>query len=112
VTDASGVVVHRAAYQPYGADRQVAGSFAPKRQWNFKEKDADGYAHGLYDYGARMYNPATGRWLSPDTSTKDGLNRFAYVSNNPQRFVDPDGHEEHEAYIGPREPSFWEKHPF
>jgi RHS repeat-associated protein len=92
VTDASGAVVHRAAYMPYGADRAPTpvGTFTPKLQFNFKEKET---TTGLYDYGARMYNPATGRWLSADTDSKDGLNRYAYVSNNPLVHRDPTGHQ-------------------
>jgi hypothetical protein len=39
-----------------------------------------------------MYSPATGRWLSADTSMNDGLNRYAYVRNSPLRFSDPTGH--------------------
>src|SRR5262249_33536213 len=33
-----------------------------------------------------------------DTSTKDGLNRYAYVSNNPLTLIDPTGHQQ-----GPRD---------
>jgi RHS repeat-associated protein len=88
VTDANGTVVRRQAYMPYGEDRYVSGVFSPKYQFNFKEKESTGF----YDYGARLYNPATGRWLSADTMTVDGLNRYAYVSNNPLRYRDPTGH--------------------
>jgi RHS repeat-associated protein len=89
VTDATQAVVHRIAYMPYGADRGVAGgSFAPRYQFNFKEKEST----GLYDYGARLYDPATGRWLSADSSLQDGPNRYAYVSDNPLAYVDPTGH--------------------
>jgi RHS repeat-associated protein len=90
VTDAGGTVIRKQAYKPYGEDRFVSGSFAPKYQFNFKEKEASGF----YDYGARLYNPATGRWLSTDDFATDGLNRYAYVSNNPLRYTDPTGHEQ------------------
>src|SRR5262249_39267756 len=98
VTDANGCVAHRAAYMPYGSDRGglsyptgcESESFTPKYQFNFKEKEQDGT--GFYDYGARIFNPATGRWLSPDTGTNDGQNRYEYVSNNPLKYTDPTGH--------------------
>jgi RHS repeat-associated protein len=97
VTDASGSVVHRQAYKPYGEDRvaEPAGTFTVaaglRYQFNYKEKEQDG--SGFYDYGARLYNPATGRWLSADDQSNDGHNRYAYVQNNPLRYVDPTGHQ-------------------
>jgi RHS repeat-associated protein len=91
VTDSNGQVVRRASYKPYGEDRSVpVASFTPENQFNFKEKERDG--SGFYDYGAREYNPATGRFLSADSVDTDGLNRYAYVRNNPLRYADPTGH--------------------
>jgi len=90
VTDSAGNVIDRQAYMPYGEDRFVSGTFAPKYQFNFKERESTGF----YDYSARLYNPATGRWLSADSSASDGLNRYMYVSNNPLRYTDPTGHQQ------------------
>jgi RHS repeat-associated protein len=95
VTSESGTVLRKQSYMPYGEDRAVnPNNFDPKYQFNFKEKEASGF----YDYGARLYNPATGRWLSADTSTDDGLNRYAYVRNNPLLYVDPTGHQARRNY--------------
>jgi RHS repeat-associated protein len=88
ITNASGVEQRRQAYKPFGEDRFVSGGFTPKYQFNFKEKESTGF----YDYGARLYNPATGRWLSADSSTSDGTNRYVYSVNNPLKYVDPSGH--------------------
>jgi RHS repeat-associated protein len=95
-------VVRRQAYMPYGEDRpgSVSGTFTPKYQFNFKEKEE---STGFYDYGARLYNPATGRWLSADTSSTDGLNRYAYVSNSPINYVDPTGNFQELPRIVPKE---------
>jgi len=52
---------------------------------------------GLLYYGARFYDPAIGRFISADSITPggvQGLDRYAYVSNNPLRYVDPSGHVE------------------
>jgi RHS repeat-associated protein len=96
VTNAQGSVVHRQAYKPYGDDvvATAAGPFTPELQYNGMEKEKDGT--GYYDYGARLYNPAIGRFLSPD-SVDAGPNRYAYVSNNPLRYTDPTGHQQQES---------------
>ncbi|HEX8172022.1 MAG TPA: RHS repeat-associated core domain-containing protein [Thermoanaerobaculia bacterium] len=88
VTDKNGNVIRRVSYFPWGGDRGVEGTFVPKLQFNFKERDT---ATGFYDFGARLYNPQTGRWLSPDRDVSDGLNRYAYVRNNPWTRLDPGG---------------------
>jgi RHS repeat-associated protein len=88
MTDQAQSVARWIAYMPYGADRrEPGGSFTPRRQFNFKVKDATGF----YDYGARLYDPTVGRWLSADAIAADGPNRYTYVRNNPLRFVDPNG---------------------
>jgi len=52
---------------------------------------------GFYDYGARQYDPALGRFLQADTlvpnpGNPQSLNRYAYTLNNPLRYTDPSGH--------------------
>jgi RHS repeat-associated protein len=60
-----------------------------------------GFAGGLYDpdtklvrFGARDYDPQTGRWTSKDPSGFGGDegNLYAYCHNDPVNFVDPNGH--------------------
>jgi len=51
----------------------------------------------LYDYNARYYDLAIGRFIQPDPIVPEpgnpqGLNRYSYVNNNPVRYVDPTGH--------------------
>jgi hypothetical protein len=50
---------------------------------------------GLYFYNARWYDPSLGRFIQADTVTPPGvlgMDRYAYVSNNPIRYNDPTGH--------------------
>lgn len=47
---------------------------------------------GLHYNNARYYDPKVGRYISSDPiGLRGGLNTYAYVYNNPLRYVDPDG---------------------
>ena len=59
-----------------------------------------GFAGGLYDqdtklvrFGARDYNPSTGRWTAKDPIKFDGgdLNLYGYVLQDPINLADPSG---------------------
>lgn len=59
-----------------------------------------GFAGGLYDtdtglvrFGARDYDPATGRWTNKDPILFGGgqTNLYVYVGNDPVNFMDPSG---------------------
>ena len=54
-------------------------------------------------YGARYYAAEIGRFVQPDSMLPDiydpqQLNRYAYVRNNPLKYVDPSGLEPDENY--------------
>jgi RHS repeat-associated protein len=64
--------------------------------FNGKENDADVKGDGnQIDYGARIYDPRLGRWLSSDPMMKKypHLSPFHYGNNNPIITIDPDGKE-------------------
>jgi len=49
----------------------------------------------MYDFGARNYDPAIGRWMNidplADHSKQFGFSPYAYAANNPIFYVDPTG---------------------
>jgi RHS repeat-associated protein len=60
--------------------------------WGYRD---DGDA-GLFDVGARYYDPAVGRWTSADKWLGDlyrplSLNRYLYCEDEPVNRVDPSG---------------------
>ncbi len=51
----------------------------------------------LIDMRARWYDPAIGRFISPDPiipepTNPQSFNRYSYVYNNPIKYTDPSGH--------------------
>lgn len=85
----SGAVVRTYTYDPWGNTTTGAGTV------NSNIRFATGYSdpNGLTKFGARYYNPTTGRWTQQDPAGNiDGPNRYLYVNNNPTNATDPTGY--------------------
>ena len=63
-----------------------------KYQYNGKEYNDD-FGLNWNDYGARMYDPAIGKWnaLDPMADAYHSMSPYHYAMNNPMRFIDPNG---------------------
>ena len=78
------------SYDPYGRTRTATGPNAASNAFR--------YAGGLYDsttgatkFGARYYDPNTGRFTQPDPSGQE-QNRYSYTADEPIDRSDPTGH--------------------
>ncbi|MFI0429208.1 SpvB/TcaC N-terminal domain-containing protein [Mariniflexile sp. HMF6888] len=87
-------VISYEEYHPYGttayqAKNAAIKSAAKRYRYTGMERDEE---TGLEYHSARYYLPWLGRWLSGDPiGIEDGINLFAYTSNNTLKFVDPSG---------------------
>jgi RHS repeat-associated protein len=118
VTDASGSVVQRFAYDPWGRKRDPGSwrnyTASEIEQQNFlfargytghEHLDAFGLINMLsvaksrseaFAGNGRMYDPLLGRMLSPDNyvqapDNSQNFNRYSYSMNNPLVYTDPSG---------------------
>ena len=92
VADANGTVEESNQYYPFGLNYANAGSNLQPYKYNGKELDSK---NGLnwYDYGARHYDAALGRWhvVDPLAEKYYSTSPYAYCLNNPVKYVDPTG---------------------
>ncbi len=88
LTDSTGTLVASNSYDSFG--NATNSSFSSRYQFTGREYDS---FTGLQYNRARWYDPAIGRFISEDPIEFRGgdLNLFAYVRNDPSRFIDPRG---------------------
>ncbi|WP_281323316.1 DUF6443 domain-containing protein [Flavobacterium aestivum] len=91
-------IIEESHYYPFGLKHQGYNSTvtstnpAQKRLFGGKELQ-DELGLNMYDYGARLYDPADCTWwgIDPLAEKFSSLSPYAYVANNPTNAIDPDG---------------------
>ena len=94
ITDATGSVIYTASYQPFGTSILETGN----SEYTYTGKSQDDSA--LYYYGARYYDSNLGRFTQIDPILNGEDSPYAYVDNNPLKYVDPTG-------ISPENPNIY-----
>ena len=92
------VCTPRQGYKAWGEKRfpdPLDGSPLPTTFRYTGQRESETF--GLYFYGARWYDPELLRWNQPDSiipnqSDPQDWDRYAYVRNNPIKYMDPYGH--------------------
>jgi RHS repeat-associated protein len=101
IADATGAVLERLNYDPWGKRRNADGTAAAcgtvsssaSRGFTGQEM-MDSVC--FINFNARVYDPSLGRFMSADPVTQSFfnlqlLNRYSYVGNNPLSLTDPSG---------------------
>jgi RHS repeat-associated protein len=114
--DSSRSVTASQRFTPWGEVRAPSGTMPTK--YSYTGQYSDSYINLLW-YGSREYDPAIGRFISPDTivpTSTQGVqawDRYGYVNNNPVTYNDPTGHEIPTplcifcSILGPNATDFW-----
>jgi len=81
-------------YYPFGL-AHVTDNLDKNNGKELQNENIAGKVFNNLDYGARFYDPTIARWnvIDPlaDHPKQVGVSPYAYATNNPIRYVDPDG---------------------
>jgi RHS repeat-associated protein len=91
-------IIEESNYYPFGMIQKgyntVVTSTNPAQDFKYNGKELqDELGLNLYDYHARLYDPALGRMIQIDPSAHkySPITPYNYTLNSPLNFVDPDG---------------------
>ncbi len=93
LSDGAGLTKVSYTLDPWGHIRSQLGTSVNRQIFTGQEHDEN---TGLIYFGARYYDPDTGRFISQDSylgepGTPPSLHRYLYAYSNPTVYIDPDG---------------------
>ena len=102
VDGSTGDVLETSDYLPFGKRWDFTGGQAaqtvtdPTNRWRFSGKETQSFynpAIPYNDFGARLHDPRTGRWLGVDPMAEkySWQSAYSYCSGSPVMYVDSDG---------------------
>ena len=108
IVNASGTVVERNDYYPFGTRTTFGTSYATlatnRQKFSGKEDQTTvaGSSLPYLDFGARMYDAKLVRWNTYDPMAEKyyGVNAYGYCLNNPIRYFDPTGQKPKDVIMG------------
>jgi RHS repeat-associated protein len=95
IASAGGSIVQSNHYYPFGMSF-AEGSATSQQPYKYNGKELDTERGlNLYDYSARLMDPALGRFnmVDPMAEKYYGISPYAYCADNPVKFIDPDGNQ-------------------
>ncbi|KRE95030.1 hypothetical protein ASG87_17290 [Frateuria sp. Soil773] len=98
VTGADGTLEAAYDYLPFGGLLSAQGAGAAEWPLRYAGKEWDAVT-GLYDFGARLYDPALMRFTAPDPA-RQYASPYVFASNNPLNLMDPSGNLSVWAQVG------------
>ena len=90
-------LVSAQGYEPFGSLLPGRNFSSNSYRHGFNGMEKDDEMHGAtgtsYDFGARLYDPRVGRWLSldPDRGRYPSHSPYSFAINSPMWVMDPDG---------------------
>jgi len=100
ISDSIGNIVQRVSFDAWGRRRNATDWSYNNINGNLRfDRGYTGHEHiqafNLINMNGRMYDPAVGRFLSPDifadAGSTQGMNSYSYCLNNPLMYSDPSG---------------------
>ena len=99
VVSEDGTVEQTTEYYPFGGIYGDVSTNPGLQLYKYNGKEFDHYLGlDLYDYGARLYDPALVVWTGVDPLADEygGISPYVYCHNNPVNAIDPNGMDDYQ----------------